>query len=238
MQPQDDPWQSFSVRFDDNGYMLPVIEYRKQALGKPRDLRQPRERTPNSEYYSFMAGGIMPEDVRAQFAQALASELPSEVPPDVPQWLEAQPVFAVIFLPGGEVVTRGALGSWTDESIHYEQTENRTVYKRPQADDGWYRYSANGEFLGKVVGPTAQWQQLYNPQMATLQMSAQSQGYQVDGDGRYTLWRKPTGEAVAAWDYDGTPVPLDKPLLTDPGQFKYWRWEDLQKARAGQINMY
>jgi hypothetical protein len=211
-----------------------------------RDLRKPREQvftgnpTPPA-YLTFEAGGVMPDAMRAEFAAALKQQRPDLLPPLIPQWLEQKlrdrVATSVIFVPNGEYVTREPLPG-EQENPTADAVSGTLQLKVPKT--AWHRYSATGEMLG-IAPETDTWQQLYNPQLTSLSMSAKSQGLVADISGRYLLWRKVAangmgGEAISAWDYDGTPLSVDQPLLEDRSFSRYWDATTLIKAHMGVVD--
>jgi hypothetical protein len=119
-------------------------------------------------------------------------------------------------------VTLGALGS-------YAAKQNGTLGEKL-----WHRFSASGELLGTAPVDMTGWTLLYNPQAAAQSLSAEAQGYEVHGDGGYVIWRQPResgGAAVAAFDYDGTPLSLDTPLTRPLGVLHFIYWDELAHGK-------
>lgn len=224
----NDPWKHFDMYVDDNGYVIPKVQQRAQTEQRWRnaysdyDLRKPIEtQLPSESPFTFQAGGEMPKEMEdAMHAAEQAALEPDGI--RVPDWLAAAPPRWVIFVPNGEIVT--------SELGVYDPDE----YNKPEAErkkgSGWYRYSADGKLLGHVDGEKVSWQQLYTPQIPALEMSGKSQGYYVDNALGYLIWRKPKdqgGDAVSAWDYDGTPLPLDQPLRRPRGVLRMYQWAEV-----------
>jgi hypothetical protein len=232
-----DPWKNYMMMADSNGYVLPYLQAQIRQQGQPifeRDWREPYTSThdPNADMLQFAGGGIMPAELQLQLDDALKRTHPLQPIPPVPDWLAAAPPYSVIFVPNGDVLTYGELGSW-------QEGWDKLPKEQRKAAGGWYRYSSSGELLGQVTGQGSGILQLYNPLAPSLEMSGKAQGFQVESPAGYLIWRQPVekgGAAVAAWDYDGTPLDLSRPLKRAPGMWSSYTWEEVKyKLEAEQL---
>lgn len=227
-------WTFFQVAVDKAGYPIPFVQQRaaiaQRRLEESRDLRKVTQQVSdwdNVTDYMYHAGGSMPEEMRAALNSALQQAVPELPQLKVPEWMRANPPYGFITGPNGEYITVGALGSYEEGWMNIPREQRR-------GPRGYYRYSSTGELLGQV--PPDQplgWATLYNPNAPSLEMSGKAQGFEVQTDRGFLLWRNTKeqgGAVVAAWNYDGTELSLDKPLARQPGEFAFVWWEDVLRG--------
>jgi hypothetical protein len=244
VQPRNEKWQHFEIEVDEQGFVIPYLQQqldmtlRSRSVTNDRDYRVSWQQLQQQrgEPFRLWAGGVMPEDLKAQMEAARKGLLPLQPMPEVPEWLAATPPYWVIFMPNGEIVTLGALGTWQEnwQDLPKEQ-------QRPSG--GYFRFSPTGELLGQAAKDGPSIFQQYNPMLPSLELSGKSQGYDIEQPAGFLLWRqKPEhgGAVVAAWDYDGTALPIDKPITREPGYLHRYTWEEVKhvieqrRLRSGQ----
>jgi hypothetical protein len=243
----DDPWTRFSMRVDEQGFVVPLLLREEEQL-KVRKAREQRPapsiylQDPPAPQFRIEGGGIMPPEIAAPLLQEIKARGLREFPPEPPAWMKAAPPHTFMVMPNGEYVTNGALGSWKE---NWQQEQMQPVeggVKIDRASRGWYRYSADGELLGSV--PEGSWLQLFNPNYASLELSGKSQGYDAYEYGGYLIWVKQGapeaplagdgGTIVAKWDYLGNPVASDAPL-TYPWKARFWSWDEVVRTERGML---
>lgn len=233
-QPHDDPWHSYTVHVDASGFVIPQhYQWRKQvelALDPPRLAWRP-SRTDN---FTINAGGVPASETIAALEQA-RWELLAPLYPPVPDWLAEQPVHYTVFMPNGDVLTYGPLGSRRPE--HGEHGW-RDAANWAEGTRGWFRYSAAGELLGQHFTEGFDWAMLYNPQLEVQKLHAQSLGlkahewngfliaYESGADGG-------VGDPRYAFDYDGSPVEPDS-LRREPKMGTAVPWAEIEAVGRWQ----
>ncbi|MEZ5336797.1 MAG: hypothetical protein R3F46_00905 [bacterium] len=153
----------------------------------------PRERT------LFAAGLISPQ--LWQQREQVRIDLRAAALPPIPAWLGQDPPLELQFMPDGEFVARGRLGLVP----HNMRPVDCLKLGR---DERWYRYSAQGELLGRsdYYFPgmlDSNWMYIYWPGLEQLTYDMQAQGLEPWTHGRCVFFGRPQSE----WDSPGDAEP-------------------------------
>lgn len=206
----------FTTILDDNGYLVPVIEFQRKSERARKD-RTEESFISNSVYITGV--GPVVQDMLDRFI-AQADEVRASFYPRIPDWLGSNPPLAAVLLPNGEVVTQGQLGSGmskiTAPSTSSPDPQSTKAAKAGgccggnDPNKGWFRYSAAGEPLGFTNKPVW-WFLYYDAEVNGLPpgaMSGRSDGYAIFKDPE-------TGALLSVYDYDGTKLDAVEPPLRD-----------------------
>jgi hypothetical protein len=232
------PWREVWLAVDANGALEPLAqsglaEARAKLDYDRRDLRAQPWRFGS---YQFYAAGELDS---AQWAQFMAQklQLTDSLYPAIPQWLAGQPVAEVVFVPNGDVITNGPLGSFdTAPDTKYDDR-----FKAGRSGP-WYVYNADGQPKG-TVPPGQEWMGLYRAPGLRAQLEAdKAAGRYVQGADGYTLvfagppytrgadnravWADP--QLLAAYDWDGTPLDVTQPLTRRDFRCIMLEWHEVQ----------
>jgi hypothetical protein len=171
----------------------------------------------------------MPAEIKAAYDASLNEAKARRFPP-IPSWLAAAPVQLACFMPNGDVIIQGSLGAWDADN-------SKDYWDRAQLmDKTWQRYSASGELLGVLQRDQAPWCAFYGMGMLAQYDAEKAAGHMVfDYRGIWLSVDQASGQLFSAWDWDGTPLPLDQPI-TRPTAFGSWLlWDDIVGIHRAQF---
>jgi hypothetical protein len=143
--------------------------------------------------------------------------------PRLPAWLLASPTYKAAVMPNGDIVTQGLPGSWnTDTSTEYEE-------RYQQRDRNYYRFTHDGVLVAQTYLEEQEWAKLYNPAFSIVEREHETFGYgQHPGAASFfVVFNGVRGPAVAGYDYDGTQLKVDAPLLRPDGHGRFLTWQEL-----------
>jgi len=175
--------------------------------------------------HMFSAGGIMEPAMLKQYEAAHRQARQPYYPP-IPAWLAGQPVLYAAFIPNGDVVTLGPLGSFAGkEELDRRQWDDLwALFER-----GFYRYSPAGELLDAYLTEHYDWERLYFDGREAVRVDAEARGKQVlDRAGFLIIRDTETGTPEAVYDYDGTPLPPGEPPVRLQHYCELLRWETIR----------
>jgi hypothetical protein len=161
----DQSYQRFTIEVDEEGYVIPTVYLSSIWLGVRGDNAvagklgtAPRYMRP----YSMSSYGLMDPTMNEGYRRAVHL-VKAEFLPMIPAWLAATPLRQVMFLPDGEFVGAGPLGS-SDATIVDAGVQGFSRYGtwiNRHSKGPWYRYSSDGEFLGQTTDEQEYWFELY-----------------------------------------------------------------------------
>jgi hypothetical protein len=232
--PEEDPEHTgHSVRLDENGYLLPLVEdcrLLEESKAVPPESR-PRFRT----VASF--GKIDPE-LYAQSVDAYEEARAAYYAP-IPAWLAENPPIMTVMLPNGEIVTKGMPGSGLSTVTPESSADGSQLPGKSSSstgccggsaeNPGWFRYSADGEMLGST--PREFWWYLYyDPEINPL-----PEGKMTFRNDAYAIFTDPsTGRILHVLDWDGSPLPAVEPAWRTTQPFSHLTARRLQSYYAAQ----
>jgi hypothetical protein len=215
------------VIVDRSGYPLPLLE---SCLRDVEKAHAPGPLGRSECTVSFLAFGEMPPEL-LQGLQAAEMACKARYLPRIPQWLAQSPPQWAIALPNGEAVTMGELGSGQDVDTFYTWCSGWNLPPRE-----YCRYSAQGRLLGKLKLGDEKWYTLFWPQaQQALSRYDQAQTMVDLENGCIAVRRYPGKEVLAAFDYDGTPLPAGaEPRLRDGNVWRGWFGLEITALYAAQ----
>ena len=139
-----------------DGYLMPFVEASEGEPGQFPVMGWGHEVQADGALISYWirsafvveTTGELPDSLKDERDRAVAV-VQAPALPAIPEWLVDNPPYMFQFMPDGEIVTMGELGTWGDDSVLYGPV--------------WCRYSSEGELLGQTTGPQAYWWELYFP---------------------------------------------------------------------------
>jgi hypothetical protein len=230
--PQD-PNMALGAIADSGGWVVPRrLGYNGDEPRTPHEFVQHQSTefraTENARTYGFAAYGPRPADnIEAMDTQTFLYEQARSTSP-IPSWLaDAVPV-ATIFVPNGDILCYAP-----DDPL--ARAKIRGMFDFTQFPGHWQRYAPDGRLLDEPAATTSpDWQELYFP---GYREKVSSGVRVIDGmmhqdemiglyNGFIVVFTKPSGfnpsdpreddysdlGALAAYDFDGTAVPLDAPF--------------------------
>jgi hypothetical protein len=237
-------WRELWLPVDAQGALLPLAQ---AGLAEARsrlgfDHRSPRGWDWRTGAYQFNANGELDD---AQWTQFMAEKLRLTLAlyPTAPDWLASQPAAHVVFVPNGDIVTYGPLGSF--------DTAPDTKYAdrfKAGATAPWYVYGADGQLKGTVPSG-GEWVQFYRSDALKAQLAADTAAgrfvnvvdgitvvfagptYTTDAN-HYIHWVEPQPALVAAYAWDGTPLDTAQPLTLPDYHNVTLDWHAVQWAHA------
>jgi hypothetical protein len=241
-------WRNVFVPVDDNGAQVPLAVVgqwdAQRQLGW--DRRDPSNHVWKSGNYSMSAAGELDW---AQWTQLTAERLGNTLGlyPQAPAWLLMQPVSHVTFVPNGDVVTHGPLGSF-DTSPELDLMER---YKAGR-DAPYHIYGADGALKATLpLRSTGGWTRRYWPaDLATKIDAWQAEGKDVETVDGYTLVFSgprygrdekgngykldPPPRLLAAFDWDGRELDITQPLTRPDYHCLSLEWHEIRDVAAVQ----
>jgi len=227
--PQEGALREIPVQVDGSGFIVPqrVVweEERDREAAYDRRLPWPLPASPAM----LGCGGQMPDDLAAKYERA-KWEVERTTYPRLPDWLMSQPVFGVIFLPDGSLVTHGPLGC---RPAGAEKMDRKLVWAG--IERGFFHYSAKGELLDKYLTDGYDWEQMFDPAHNQRIADAKARGLKFDTRDGYLLIMDPVGGWLKeGYDYDGKRLDLYQPLLRPTHCCRYIWWTTLPELYAQQ----
>ncbi len=219
-------WQSITVYVDENGWPLPLGSKRLSVFTEPDlnlDVREPAWYSRSYDgYMQFQAGGVMEPELQAAYNRegyrAVLKTLPA-----IPDWLMRAPVREALFMPNGDVITWGPLGSWDPDS-----SKDSKERKLPSWDDTYYRYNSAGELQSSLPRKTGPLSALYNLGMVQVYETANTLGYEAAGGPGVLIYKdKESKQIVSAWDWQGNALDFSQPIHPIRGCSHRLEWDYL-----------
>jgi len=239
-KPADDPWQKYTIYVTDEGWVIPahhISNLEAIAMAKPLNALK-YTRKPKPANYQLPAGGVMPDEIHAGYVKALSSPaITRQIL--VPDWLATAPVHYVLFVPNGDIITLGPLGFRTEENADTPLEE--LWADTPRA---FYRFSPEGELLGTHETLGWDWQALYYPQWQALWTNATDSGLQARDRSGYLVIGDPATDTIkAVFDYDGTPIDPNGPVLRCYRYCRMHYWKSIEElvrvpAKGEPVNLH
>ncbi|MCC7476981.1 hypothetical protein IT575_00865 [bacterium] len=230
-----DPWQRFELQVSPEGYVIPyaissVAELLEDAS---RELLGSQRGEQDRAYsFSLSAGGLMPADMQALLYEAQQDQLEAKglAFPRVPAWLMEQPVERAAFAPNGDVITYGPLGSYNPDLTLEYGNQRRTE----SFDEQYHRYGPDGQELAALPSATPACA-LYNLALLQRFSDLEASGMHWNSFAGVTLVRDAQSrEVTEAYDWDGTPLPLDQPRCGHPLAMRWWDYNELLRMYEAQ----
>lgn len=188
LRPQN--WHEFMVPLDAQGCMTPLSMY-LEAVNQSMSEGIDWDTSYTGEY--IYAEGELSSELAIE-ADRLVGEFSAKYAPVVPRWLAVNPPEFAIFMPNGDIVTRGNLG----KAAMFNSVTRRYELTEPEPNS-FYRFNANGDLLGTTAMENGY---LYLTRdelpVETTELQNIEWGYLQAVDA--------SGSTLATYDYDGTPV--------------------------------
>ena len=221
----EDAWQvsDFYLLVDDQGWLIPhrvgqELEYGWQIP----ELSTPAKDAAKRSYCGFrlQSAGVMPEELSHAY-HAVLYQLQAPGLPEIPDWLIDNPPFSVRFLPTGEYVTYGELGTVNDDS-----------YDLPSV-----LYSATGEEISRAPSGSEWWETTfpgYRQALADLGGEDEFMAHEWQGIIQLMEMGSHDGKATAVYSYTG--VELEHPEFVEMGMyFEEFPGKFLAQMREAQL---
>ncbi|MCC7476982.1 hypothetical protein IT575_00870 [bacterium] len=230
--PED--WQRLTVYVDKDGWPLPLNQKRMNVYAEPDPSLDLRETSWLSrsfdDLFHFDAGGVMEPALLEEYGRENLRAVLRTMPP-IPDWLMQSAVRDAIFMPNGDVITWGPLGSW-DPDAEKENKERKLA----NWADTYYRYNSAGELqssLPRMAGPLSA---LYNLGMVQVYETASTLGYEASGGPGVLIYRdKESKQIISAWDWQGNAVDFSQPIHPVPGCSRRFEWDYLWNLYQQQL---
>jgi hypothetical protein len=241
-------WRSVFVPVTDDGAQVPLVVVGQQDAQRELgwDRRDPSNHEWKSGNYSMSAAGELDW---AQWTQYTAARLGNALGlyPRMPDWLLAQPVAYVSFVPNGDVVTHGPLGSYDtspdldlpdrykagrDAPYHVYGPDGRLKATLPlRQTGGWARHYWPAELAAKIDAWQAEGRSIETEDGYTLIFSGPRYGKDEKGNSHKV---DPPPALIAAYDWNGTPMDIAQPLTRPDYHTLSLRWDEVRDVAAGQ----
>lgn len=227
-------WRLQMSYADEQGYLLPIAlqQRRRQEL---LEWKTPAERInfrPNPEsmlklfdgLHKVYAVGSLPAELQEFEGRQWSQLNPADYPP-IPAWLGENPPLETVFVPNGEILCVGPLGlrytEDADDRLNFERNRGLLTY----------RYDLEGRLLGSYdLDPRrgGEWMLIYWPQMDSVLNSYSGNNLSRHvGEGTFAVVKEdlaamlpgsptptqPDREILACFDYDGTIIDPNQPLM-------------------------
>lgn len=238
-QPAGEPpapdmlWHSGFLWVDLHGTVLPTYRYYLDAAPRPQpqSLEEAVRGAPSTwpPYRLHAAGWIDRRTYEDRWRQQYRARA-AHAGPQIPAWLGENPPITAWFIPNGEILTLGELGSGREHGLRFVGAEAWQALATQQAgaefEDQTHepqpllRFTASGELIQRIEpGELAQdenrstlaWVNVYFPGQRELYSQVYERGNRLRMAGSYFVEvdsKRFYGPLLAIYDYDGTPLPL------------------------------